>query len=479
MNLDALQPVSRRNLTRVLCYGLVTAAVVFLGCLFGILTRPAGFLSSFWPANAILVALMVRAPYLAHPAGWIGAIVGYLAADLLTGGGLALTVWLTLANLANAMLCVWLFSIIDAEDRELRRPTSLAYVLAICACGAMLATAVGAGALIKFFGTEPFRAFVTYFVTELGNSLIVLPMAMSAPAPREWLRFGRRGTDARLVSRWRAVMPFLALLASLMLGEAIGGPGKVVISIPAIIWCALSYRFFVTSTLMFLIGLWHCILLPPDIRLGQSAFIDSIISIRLALGLLALVPMAVALTNSAYAEMVNNLKQAASRDLLTNAMSRSAFLHDAQTILTSTPIGKARAAILMIDVDHFKDINDRFGHAAGDATLTAIGAAVSGLLRRNDLFGRLGGEEFAVLLHAITPEDARMVADRIRAACEGLTLTSDAGTRISVTVSVGIAIAKETRQDLNELLKSADQALYVAKRTGRNRTVMWSPALAA
>lgn len=479
MNLHAPHLVSQRYLPRILGYGLITAGVVFLGCLFGILTRPSGFLSSFWPANAILIALMVRAPHLAHPAGWIGATIGYLAADLLTGGGLVLTVWLTIGNLANAMLCVWLFGIIDPADRELRRPTSLTYLLAICACGAMLGTAVGAGALIKFFGTEPFRAFVTYFVTELGNSLIALPLALSAPAPREWLRFGRRGSDMKPVRRGHPALPILALLASLVLGEAIGGPGKVVISIPAIIWCALTYQFFVTSALMFLIGLWHCILLPPDIRLGQSAFIDSIISIRLALGLLALVPMAVALSSSAYDELVSNLKQAASQDLLTNAMSRNAFLQDAELALADAAPGKAATAMLMIDVDHFKTINDRFGHAAGDATLAAIGATVSGLLRRNDLFGRLGGEEFAVLLHTVTPEDAKAVADRIRTACEAIRLTWDAGTTISVTVSIGIAIARKPRQDLNALLKLADQALYVAKRNGRNRTVMWSPVLAA
>ena len=118
----------------------------------------------------------------------------------------------------------------------------------------------------------------------------------------------------------------------------------------------------------------------------------------------------------------------------------------------------------MFDIDHFKRINDTFGHAAGDAVIRRFAALASCTLGRDTVFGRIGGEEFAAALAGVSPVQARRLAERVRVAC--------AGTGEEVTVSVGISPPNRSGQSLGDQMALADRALYRAKRSGRNRTVM-------
>jgi diguanylate cyclase (GGDEF)-like protein len=122
----------------------------------------------------------------------------------------------------------------------------------------------------------------------------------------------------------------------------------------------------------------------------------------------------------------------------------------------------------MFDLDNFKTINDKFGHGAGDDILVAFCRLATAQLRANDLFGRIGGEEFASLLPNTTQQDALWLAERVRAAVESASL-SVGGHTIRATVSVGVALSNDSTPDLNEILEAADQALYRAKALGRNR----------
>jgi diguanylate cyclase (GGDEF)-like protein len=128
-------------------------------------------------------------------------------------------------------------------------------------------------------------------------------------------------------------------------------------------------------------------------------------------------------------------------------------------------------AVALIDIDHFKDVNDTFGHLAGDEALSAISQTLQLAVRQDDLVGRFGGEEFSLLLPQADAADARMIAERIRAGVEGLRIDSGVpGAPIKVTVSVGVvALGGGVRGQITELLAAADAALYRAKRAGRNR----------
>ena len=127
--------------------------------------------------------------------------------------------------------------------------------------------------------------------------------------------------------------------------------------------------------------------------------------------------------------------------------------------------------ILMIDIDHFKLINDRFGHDTGDQVLRGVASAITGAVRDEDTPARFGGEEFAVLLRRTDEQQATEVAERIRRAVVKLHPASF-GITEPVTVSVGVAVAGPDGVPLRLLVKKADAALYKAKRQGRDRVVV-------
>jgi diguanylate cyclase (GGDEF)-like protein len=161
-------------------------------------------------------------------------------------------------------------------------------------------------------------------------------------------------------------------------------------------------------------------------------------------------------------------KTAALVDPLTGLANRRSFLEDAEQ-LARRQVNKGRPiAVFLIDLDHFKSINDRFGHALGDSVLNIFGSVATSHLRATDLVGRIGGEEFAVLLADATRDNAFIVAERIRSAFESAA-ASVGGVSVGATVSIGVAIIQEPTQDLHLLLGQADRALYRAKSRGRNR----------
>ena len=161
-------------------------------------------------------------------------------------------------------------------------------------------------------------------------------------------------------------------------------------------------------------------------------------------------------------------KTAALVDPLTGISNRRAFLQDGEAQLRRQASDPRPMAVMLLDLDNFKSINDRFGHAIGDRVSEIFAEVSSGCLRRIDLFGRLGGEEFAALLREATRERALAVAEEIRRAFAEATREVD-GRPVAGTVSIGIVISHDAVLDLSALLAQADHALYRAKDGGRNR----------
>jgi diguanylate cyclase (GGDEF)-like protein len=161
-------------------------------------------------------------------------------------------------------------------------------------------------------------------------------------------------------------------------------------------------------------------------------------------------------------------KTAALIDPLTGIANRRAFLEDVATLSQQQSAAARPAAVLLADLDRFKSINDRFGHAVGDRVLQVFSAVVASKLGPNDLFGRLGGEEFAVLLYDAGRENGHATAERIRLAYEEAAADVE-GHPVGGTVSIGMAISEPGFIDLPALLGRADEALYCAKERGRNR----------
>ncbi len=162
-------------------------------------------------------------------------------------------------------------------------------------------------------------------------------------------------------------------------------------------------------------------------------------------------------------------RTAAMVDPLTGVANRRSFLQDA-ALIAKRHIGNPRpTAVLLIDLDHFKSINDRFGHAVGDRVLAIFAEAARKSMRVSDLIGRMGGEEFAAILVETSRDKALEVAERIRASFAHLAQEVD-GYRVDATVSIGLVHCLERTLNIAELLTQADHALYYAKERGRNRT---------
>ncbi|NSL53415.1 GGDEF domain-containing protein [Uliginosibacterium aquaticum] len=164
----------------------------------------------------------------------------------------------------------------------------------------------------------------------------------------------------------------------------------------------------------------------------------------------------------------HHIQRLAMEDELTGVMNRRAFFLQAGREFARVSRAKGRLSLLMMDIDHFKQINDRHGHAVGDEVLAALPALWAQALRRGDLLGRLGGEEFGVLLPDTGPEGAAEIAERLRA----LSARSRPSSRVAaleVTISIGVASSTPADADWQAILARADAALYRAKATGRNR----------
>lgn len=172
------------------------------------------------------------------------------------------------------------------------------------------------------------------------------------------------------------------------------------------------------------------------------------------------------------------LRQLATVDGLTGVATRRAFKADAEKYVALARRHRSQLSVISFDIDHFKKVNDTYGHAGGDMVLKAVASAAQAGLRASDLLGRLGGEEFAAILPDADGAAAMVVAEKLRLAFRGLEF---AGSRppIRVSASFGVATLDPGRDDLDAVLLKADEALYEAKAAGRNITMRWRGATTA
>lgn len=171
------------------------------------------------------------------------------------------------------------------------------------------------------------------------------------------------------------------------------------------------------------------------------------------------------------------LRRIAQTDHLTGAVSRRGFLLELEKAIAAFKRSQTPSAFIMLDIDHFKQINDTYGHPAGDVVLKAVAEELRSQLRPGDTLGRLGGEEFGILLENIKEASAMGLAERLRAALEAKQITHDP--TLSVTASFGVAMLTADFLTPDAWTEAADQALYRAKEGGRNRLSLAAQVFAA
>jgi two-component system, cell cycle response regulator len=177
------------------------------------------------------------------------------------------------------------------------------------------------------------------------------------------------------------------------------------------------------------------------------------------------------MVDGAQEELARQLYESSTRDALTGAYNRKYFTGRLDAEVAYAERHKVRLALLSFDLDYFKKVNDTHGHAAGDAVLRSVGSSVDLLLRTEDVFARCGGEEFAILVRAIAPENVRRLAERVRKTVADTRISWELGA-IQVTVSIGSAFLDERADGgATGLIAMADARLYRAKHAGRNCVV--------
>jgi diguanylate cyclase (GGDEF)-like protein len=170
-------------------------------------------------------------------------------------------------------------------------------------------------------------------------------------------------------------------------------------------------------------------------------------------------------------EQNQQLQRLATSDPLTGCLNRRTFFAEAELEFQNARNQNQRLCFLMLDADHFKSVNDRFGHVVGDQVLIGVVEVMKRTCRDGDLVGRYGGEEFCIMVARSSEQDVEELADQLRQAIADVTTWLPNGER--VTVSIGIALLTDVSCELAELVKRADEALYAAKASGRNRFVNW------
>ncbi|HEY3956487.1 MAG TPA: GGDEF domain-containing protein [Streptosporangiaceae bacterium] len=217
-----------------------------------------------------------------------------------------------------------------------------------------------------------------------------------------------------------------------------------------------------------------------DIVLARDVLSIDVIELTVAVmvtTLTALSPVLMALALPAAAAMRRTalhaqLSSQARKDAKTGLLNAATWQREAAAELGRATRTHTPAALAMLDIDHFKQVNDGHGHQAGDAVLASLSAAMSGLLREYDITGRYGGEEFAILLPHTDLRQAGEIAERLRHKLAQIVTFTGSGANsieLKVTVSIGVATVDHARPDLDELVAAADAALYSAKRAGRDQ----------
>lgn len=442
--------------------------LAFLLSLLGIFTRPIGSLSLFWPVNAILLGLLLRKPAYATPLGWLTTYLGMIAADLTTGEALPLAMWLNACNMSLIATGYGVMLLLPQSQRRMGKPQAILYMFTASLSGAAVASTLSILRNDSLYNNTVITAWLAWFSEQFSTNLLLLPVFLAAPRLKQLLR---------MPINWplRAGMPLLALLFSLIFSVYIGGPGAIAFPIPALLWCAVRYQLFTVTLLTLLTGMTEISSISANLMLyetpnNHNAFLDTLMSARLGIAMLIMGPLILASSIAVNRKLMRRLEHSANHDFLTGVLARSALTRKAGELLEHKYKSKEAVSLLLIDIDHFKLINDTHGHVVGDQVLASFAHIVRRELRHDQLFGRLGGEEFAIMLPRALAAQGVALAEHLRQLVQKNDLYPGGKTPLKITISVGVAsLAMNEVKSLEQLMNMADIALYRAKSQGRNR----------
>lgn len=331
------EPSDHRRLNPEIFAMLVLGGAVLASAILGILLRPVGNLSAFWPANAVLLGLLVRFPRLARAGGWAAAAVAFVLADAATGSSWTKAGLLTLCNMVGAAVGYVLMARLTPKDRLLERPAALVSVMLIVLAASTVTSVFGGLVNVLLFHGGPARGFFIWLATELANYIVILPIVLTFPGPAALKRWfiGLIRTPPKL----SAAAPLITYVVCLAMVPMVGGPGALAFPVPSLLWCALTYGLAASALLTLSFAVWTLVILSMTTASLTHLSGLELVSLRLGVMLVALAPITVA---SAMAERNELLREAtAARKAAEDAMA-------ARTLLLATMAHELRSPLTAI-----------------------------------------------------------------------------------------------------------------------------------
>lgn len=331
------EPSDHRRLNPEIFAMLVLGGAVLASAILGILLRPVGNLSAFWPANAVLLGLLVRFPRLARAGGWAAAAVAFVLADAATGSSWTKAGLLTLCNMVGAAVGYVLMARLTPKDRLLERPAALVSVMLIVLAASTVTSVFGGLVNVLLFHGGPARGFFIWLATELANYIVILPIVLTFPGPAALKRWfiGLIRTPPKL----SAAAPLITYVICLAMVPMVGGPGALAFPVPSLLWCALTYGLAASALLTLSFAVWTLVILSMTTASLTHLSGLELVSLRLGVMLVALAPITVA---SAMAERNELLREAtAARKAAEDAMA-------ARTLLLATMAHELRSPLTAI-----------------------------------------------------------------------------------------------------------------------------------
>lgn len=358
---------------RFLSTWILIAAGIFVVCLFGIMTRPAGFLAMVWPANALTLGLLLRMPLNRRASIWLAAPVAFMAADFVAGTDLTKALLLNAASLCGVAVAYNVARSIPEDALKMQEPQSALWLILIAAVGASVTGLFAAVADPVFLDLNRFDAWAFWFAMELVNYIAVLPLILSMPPMR---RLPALCPLLASAADWRNSLPVATLIGSCALAMFAGGPGAIAFAVPALIWCGLTYSVFIVSVLAFTFASWSLVVISAEYPHDLSGAYDdgAIVSLRLAAFMIAVAPITLSIVMRNRDGLAQRLSVARQRvdmaleaggivatwdlDIATNTIMAEATASQSQESFCATQQSVEKVLANLIHPDDRKSVRD-------------------------------------------------------------------------------------------------------------------------
>jgi diguanylate cyclase (GGDEF)-like protein len=441
-----------------------------------LLAIPPGYATAVWPPSGIALAALLLLGNRAWPGIWVGAAL----ANYTVNSSLFLAVTMGAGNTLEALAGAALMRRYVGIPRRFERAREVVLFVAVAAASSAIAATIAVlsmSALGLVSWPEFFPNWRTWWQGDLAGIIIVTPLILSwrlrraAPWPR------RKKLEA-------AGLGLLLFAASFLVFSEAAGELQTFALLPFMIWTALrfSQRFVTTATAGTCAIAVYCTLDGT----GPFALSSSNESLLLLLAFISTVVVTTLIMSAVITERrqamvaleqaLAGLREEALTDPLTGLYNRRYLWEFLRREWVRAQRRGQPLSVIMLDLDHFKRINDSFGHQAGDYALAAVAGLLRNQIRSSDIVCRYGGEEFALVLPEASYESVRQRAEEIRSAIKQLELKHQGVALGRITASLGIAQFPNHADGPDALVTAADAALYQAKSAGRDRTV-FGPSL--